>query len=374
MTFLFVWILLTQPSDRVICSLWISNSPTVETMRAACPWPLPDVDKLQMQAIDLLSGKVACGRPASELPELRCELHPLDAYRLDIVYPDFQNYICAIKVPHDGQPSTDEIASQCPQAPADYVLTFSGQEEQAPAAAGCALPGLTPVDITPDPTGLVTSYRLQYLAGRLLWYGIVKPDCDGWSGIDPSTGMATECGMDSALASVIAWQNALNDKLWEAGLTHSVPPMVMKRILLQESQLWPLAVGRDGERGMMQLTDAGADLVLRSSRDIYFTYCDRSIYPSRCATHTYDTLTDAERSALRAALLASLDTGQMLPVIAIHAFDANLFAQMLAGVYCAIPSPTWDRVIAAWNAGYSCVAGPEICLAGKKYVDKTETY
>jgi hypothetical protein len=372
---LFVWTMLTTPTDRLICSMWLSVPPTAADVRAACG-TLQSVDKLTVQAVEITTGRTVCEQPASDLPTLTCDLWPLSNYRLTVVHKKFQEHVCTLRVSHEGEPTSAEIAAQCPQAPTQYVLIFEGKQDTGPdPEPACSPPPLTtgdgPDQLPADPVGLATSDRLQYLAGRLLWYGIATPNCDGWSGVNPQNGMATECGMDSALVQVGGWQNLLDHAIWQAGAAHNVPPRRMKQILLIESQMWPLAVGTDGERGMMQLSEAGADFILRASPDLYAEFCPQAIFPSRCTEQRYDTLNQWERENVRLALLAKLTTAGSTPLTALRSANMDLFARMLAGAWCGVqstPHPDWEGVLAAWHSGFSCVAGAEICQDGQEYL------
>jgi hypothetical protein len=367
---IIMWLILSLPMDRHICSLWLSTPPTVADMRAACPWPLPNVDELVTNAIDRYNGKIVCSRPSSELPTITCDLYPLDAYRFEIVWPKFQEWICSVS---SATPPTDEqISAACPAGTlARYhsgtvLLQSSGAIAPPPEPVKtCQLPALVPGpgrDELPTLEELATFERLYYLAGRLIWTGTAHPNCNGWSGLDRS-GMANECGMDSAWPEVLEWQNRLDTAILRAGVAYNVPPRRLKALIAQESQFWPLAEAQDGEIGMIQLTANGADVALRYSPDLFSEYCQRTLFPVRCAVNTYDTLTTSERTAIQAALLADIGKDNAIP----------LYAKVLAAYYCAADQslhPGWDAALAAYHAGLSCLSGAEVCTDGKEYAQR----
>jgi hypothetical protein len=386
MTLLFFWLLLTTPADRHICSMWTSKPPTVETMRTACPWPLPDVDRLVMRAIDLYNGHNVCTRPAAELPTLNCDLYPLDAYRLEIVEPDFSQWTCTVTVPHEGYPTDDEIAADCGWEvvtglrSSTYILKYDSSRltPDDVEVAICQMPALPSgtgfLDMPPAASDLATDKPYALLAGRLIWYGLVQPDCSSWSGLDPVTLGANPCGEYAAQVQVRTWQNRYDLSIWSAGYATSVPPKLLKAVIAQESQFWPLwpkTLRRD-ETGLIQLTEDGADIVLRYSPELFAQACTVSMETARCTG--YAMLPAADQERVRAVLRNGLD-GRGSPFEAAKQAGSVMlvYAQILKAFYCYAqeikPASVlpWDAALIAFHAGGKCLQS--MCQAGTEYLD-----
>ncbi len=92
--------------------------------------------------------------------------------------------------------------------------------------------------IPEDADQLYTDEDLFFLAGQLISSRIV----DG--GICPSGGLmqngyANACGMAASLQTVINIQNLLNEPILQAWKDVGVPPVMLKQLVLIESQFWP---------------------------------------------------------------------------------------------------------------------------------------
>ncbi len=74
---------------------------------------------------------------------------------------------------------------------------------------------------------------------------------------------ADGCGMAAARQTVITWQNQFNDDIYKAAAAYHVPARMIKRIIAVESQYWPVWTNARGETGMLQISRAGADVLLR---------------------------------------------------------------------------------------------------------------
>jgi hypothetical protein len=365
MVLIFLWSLLTTPTDRLICSMWLSSPPTAADVRAACG-VMGHVEFLTMQGVEIATGRVVCEQPASSLPVLTCDLWPLSLYRLDVIWPDFQQSICVIQVSHTSKPTEEEIYNQCPQAPERYELKYEGSREPDPPAEPlCTLPDLPGgsglYDLPAVAGELLTTRQYAYLAGKLIWWGYVRPDCNGWSGLDPVSKYANECGLLSALPQVLEWQNRWDEKIYAAGKQASVPPRLIKAVIGQESQFWALARGTAGEHGMIQLTDDGADIVMRYSKTLYDVWCQAGATASRCL-RGYAMLTRDEQMWIRQAFLISLQDGP-------NSIIAS--AYVLAAYYCyageIAPAPSWDAAVIAFHSGGSCLQSN--CRSGVEYLD-----
>jgi hypothetical protein len=69
--------------------------------------------------------------------------------------------------------------------------------------------------------------------------------------------------MIAARAAVVKWQNQFDAEIFNAARMHNVPAKLLKRMMAAESQFWPFYTTADGERGVMQVTDNGLDVLMR---------------------------------------------------------------------------------------------------------------
>jgi hypothetical protein len=326
----YLWILLTIPSDRLVCELWTRAIPTQTELVQAC-----GVDALNEYRLDVTQNGIGiCSIPAASLPWVRedCNLSgDLDQYRMRIVEPKYQTALgCAnIETFTADPPSDSVIRAQCPTA-RNYVVKLWASHPYTPTAdpVPCKPP---PV---PQPATIATSKDLHLLAGKMIWYGLARSNCPNqFSGVDPITFAATACGMDGARASVITWQNSLDASILKASAEWHVPPQTLKNIIERETQYWAWT-GSQEEHGMIQITDAGAHVVLHVYEKGYYQ------------------LTEEQRASARAAWLASLDCNYCSPQQAIDKANENMgkYAQALAAYYCMYGN--WDAALTAWNVKY----------------------
>lgn len=325
---LFVWLLLTIPSDRLVCEMWTRAIPTRDELVQAC-----GTDALGAYRLDVTEdGRGICSIPAASLNWVMqdCNLEgTLDLYRLRIVKADHQESICTvITTTREIPPTPEEIKRQCPAA-AKYIIKPWGTAPADPKPDTVCKP-----PSTPQPSSIATTKDLHLLAGKLIWYGIARPNCPNkLAGVDPLTFAATACGVEGTRAQVIAWQNSLDGSILKASAEWNVPPMTLKNIIERETQYWAWT-GVDDEHGMIQITDDGAHVVLHVYEKGYYQ------------------LTPEQRQSARAAWLASLDCNYCSPQQAIEKAKENMgkYAQALAAYYCMYGN--WDAALTAWNVKY----------------------
>jgi hypothetical protein len=380
---IYIWYLLTAPSDRLICSLWVSQPPDQAALVSACG-NLDHQERMIWRGVNIQTGAIACVRPASELPALNCTLAPLSDYRIDVVWPNYQEIACSISQNDPGVPDGTSISRQCPQQAGDFtngklILVYAGSRPTDPQPAPICptkplVHGDGAYDLPSSPDSLQTSVPYALLAGQLIWYGLVKPACNGWSGLDPVTHAADACGLQSALSRVIDWQNQFDQAIFQAALKAQVPPKVLKGLIGTESQFWPFAVGELGETGLIQLSDVGADIALRYSPDLYATFCPQGIDRSDCQTpySILDPDLQAEvRSVLRASMTPSASPGQ---AVLEAESEMPTYAKVLSAYYCyageVVGEPSWDATLAIYHAGADCFANGQICQAGMDYIEQ----
>ncbi|MCX6034261.1 MAG: hypothetical protein NTV38_04695, partial [Chloroflexi bacterium] len=158
-------------------------------------------------------------------------------------------------------------------------------------------------DMPRTPFQLDTDVTLHYLAGRLIQNGIVDvSDCPTGGIVD---GAPDGCGIEHARQAMIEWQNKFDFDIWMVSKAVSIPPKILKTLILQESQFWP---GNTryflDEFGLAQINDLGADVALRWDINLYQEVCASVL--SDCGIPYYQ-LPPPLRAMVRGALLDRLN-------------------------------------------------------------------
>ena len=155
-----------------------------------------------------------------------------------------------------------------------------------------------------SPDELNTLKPYQYLAGQLISAGVVDAsDCPG-RGLR-SDGAPNTCGIERAAPQVIEWQNQYDVAIWETGRTMGIPPRLIKALIEQESQFWPGNSRRAlYEYGLGQLSQAGADVVLRWDNDLFASTCTGLIYD---CSQVYGRLPSWIQATLRGGLMRNIN-------------------------------------------------------------------
>lgn len=320
---LYIWFLLTVPQDRLVCSLWVSQPPTQAAIIQSC-----GAIDLTAYRLDVTSaGTVICSRRADAIGDVLAECalsSPLDRYRLNIVEEDFQTTICSVETEAQIEPTREQVARECPDA-REYVIRYAGTRQVVTPAPICKPPAVA------QPASIATSVDYYLLAGKLIWFGMAQANCPGgFSGVGPDTFAATPCGMNGARSAMLLWQNGLDDAILASSRTWNVPAALLKKLIADETQFWTWT-GTDGEHGLIQITDAGAAVVLHVYLSGYYRMTPRQQYEAR------------------QAWLRQLDCFNCDPRAAYdHAKRVmDLYAQSLAAYYCMYGS--WDDALRVWN-------------------------
>lgn len=356
MIILYVWALITIPMDKPICDFWISKPITMDEWYGVCPFlKRADhvMDYLRLDYINIQSGSIACYQTIKDLPDLTCHVYPLDNYKLRVVWHNSQSIACGFTIDHDGDPTTDELINNCSM---DLMKQFKTGQLLL-RYYGVKLPTIPPphvIILPPDigPLDLVninTHNDYQILANHLNWYGIQDPDN--------------------------LWQNRWDPIILKVSRQTNVPPMILKSIIGIESQYWPLWSGSQ-EVGLIQLTDRGADTVMRWNETLFNEFCPRAIFFSKCI-YGYSVLSDQDQAMVRDLFRASLVlTGSPLQAADKISGDLQIYAEILVSYYEASAeavapiAPSWDYAIAAYHSGMECIRSGDICPDGKVYLDK----
>jgi len=347
--------------------MWISQGPTQAVLASAgCVWTKEQAIQYIWRGVDYRTGQVICQRPASELPVITCDLWPLDHYLIKVYQPNYRQNYCLATLQHAGPPNWADLATQCPKSALQALqtgeaawqfITSGLAPDPDPVPIICPMPALTSDQLPPDPSGLATHNDYQLLAFQLRWY----------------------YGLDTSMD----WQNQLDPAIWRAGQDIQVPPRLLKALIAQETQFWPLndpVSPSRGETGLGQLTDDGADLVLHYSPILFEQWCHVAIDKSYCI-RGYDLISDDQRQMVRDVLRAALNvTGTPRQAMQEAQGQVETWAQVLKAYYCAAGeivraanvAPSWEYALAAYHAGPECVQGGDICPDGERYVEEVE--
>lgn len=271
---LCTWYLIIKLAESQVCQIWLSHPPSPADVSTACN---ADLSELRLEVVTYETGEPVCtlrGVDIYHAYEMCDYTDTIDQYVLRLMRPEHEVVGCSVTVEHDGDPTADEVIAAC-GLDAWYAiqaetasLVYSHKTETSPPPIVCPAPGLPPgtglYDQAYEASNLWSDKPYTWLASRLIWYGLVTTDCPGgYSGIDPLTGAADACGMRAALPSVIQWQNQFDEDIYTAAVSSRVPARLLKRVIGIESQFWPLYVGRAGEMGVMQVSENGADTLMR---------------------------------------------------------------------------------------------------------------
>lgn len=153
--------------------------------------------------------------------------------------------------------------------------------------------------------GLKTATNYYILAGMLIRNNLVNASQCPSGGLIDHTGSnmaANTCGVEVAQQQVTAWQNQFDKRIYDVSQTTQIPATLIKNFIRQESQFWPGIFTSNGEGGLGQMTNAGADTLLRWSPDLYKDLCKVSFSDASC-DKGYSHLSPAERATLQGSIM-----------------------------------------------------------------------
>ncbi|HYG33549.1 MAG TPA: hypothetical protein VEC99_02115, partial [Clostridia bacterium] len=219
-----------------------------------------------------------------------------------------------------------------------------------------------------SPEELNTKKQYQFLAAKLITAGIVKASgCPG--GGLYYEGAPNACGVEAATEAVIEWQNQFDVAIWDAARKTGIPPRLIKAIIEQETQFWPgnsrLA---NYEYGLGQLSQAGADVVLRWDNDLFADICSGLLYNCGIA---YGQMPSWLQATLRGGLLKSMNAEcatcnygidlakahESIPIFA-RTVRANCYQvnhMMRLKSLKASYEDMWRFTLLSYHSGYQCL-------------------
>lgn len=152
---------------------------------------------------------------------------------------------------------------------------------------------------------LKTDLDYALLAGRLIWHGYVDASGCPDSGL-LANGAADECGMTQAYPLVLEWQNRFNQVILRASDETRIPARLIKGVIAQESQFWPLWQDRP-EYGYGMMSEMGIDLLLNWNTQFYLDLCNEHYTSDECQLG-YSNLPLEKRRFLQGVCLLSVGT------------------------------------------------------------------
>ena len=342
---LYFFLLLSLPASPA-CVLWIDHAPIPRDYLApVCPallgWEWYDLRLLDDH------GDLLCTWPAKNgLTAPPCQPVPSNNYHIE-VWLNQPVQVCNLWVQEPAYSERDLLA-QCPNWLDEYregTLSIQGPyaiNPPAAAAAACTLPQVS------NSTTIATQSDYKFLEGRLNWWGV------GVSAWD--------------------WQNRFDESIRGAADAAGVPAALLKGMIAQESQFWPLWNGDAGEVGWMQVTWIGTETALRHDPELFARYCQHALWGSTCAG--YDLLSSAQQTAVQTELIKSLQVeGTPLQAAAMASEDLWTYAHILRAFACQAAAiyPTrdvWESAAVLYNAGTKCIVGDVVCKQGSDYLSQ----
>jgi subtilisin family serine protease len=239
------------------------------------------------------------------------------------------------------------------------------------------LPEISWLSPASAPADLATDRSLAFLAGRLIFSGLVDAGSCSDGGM-LKNGSASPCGERVARNAVILWQNQFDEAIQQSAAQNGVPPYMLKNVITQESQFWPAQKQTFYgyyEYGLGHITQMGVDTLLRWNKAFYSEFC-RTVYDQKTCRTDFAWLPAGQQAVLRGAAIQLLiaDCGECaggvsiqrsrasLPVIAASLkANYNHVEWLLRGLSRSTPnrvfegSDMWRMTLASYNAGPGCL-------------------
>ena len=208
---------------------------------------------------------------------------------------------------------------------------------------------------------LVTKHKLQLLGAKLIKNGEVDTSfCENY-GLNLD-GTPNGCGEQVTAKMVFDMQNQYDDLIFEASKRQKVPPRIVKGLIAQESQFWPVS-DTPFEYGLGMLTEGGADMLLRWNTSYFLNVC-MATYPldrEKCMGG-FSNLKEDEQIVLRGVVISKVGTDEELEVLAAAirgcVYQIN---QIVTNVTGETPSSVstyedmWKFSVANYYSGSGCL-------------------
>ena len=211
-----------------------------------------------------------------------------------------------------------------------------------------------------SPDFLYTTVDYALLAGRLIWHGYVDASGCENNGLLPN-GAANSCGQEHARDLVVEWQNRLNPVILSAAEKTFIPPRLLKGLIAQETQFWPLWSEKN-EFGYGMMTEKGIDMLLTWNQDYYLNLCQRYYTPDVCEKG-YSSLTANQKQFLQGASLLAVGTDEELVLLS-NMLQATCMQtyQMIKNITIKEPNQLfsyeslWRLSLGVYHVGVGCMS------------------
>ena len=224
-------------------------------------------------------------------------------------------------------------------SPAWYVDVLSPQWRGTPIASGAESWDIFPpvggppawLSTPADVADLQTNFPYAYLAGKLIKEGVVYAgECE--EGGLVYNGNASTCGIRVAQPAINEWQNRFDDLIMQAADDTQISAYLLKNLFARESQFWPGIFNDNGDFGLGQLTENGADTAFLWNPILYEQFCPPTLGEETCADG-YLHLSEEDRDYLRSALVYNVNASCENCLLGLDLnqadFSVNVFAHTL---------------------------------------------
>jgi len=250
-----------------------------------------------------------------------------------------------------------------------YRFDLLGEDWAAYAAPGSLLWGIFPpadlvgYKILDQPLSvkyLFTTNRYIYLASHLIQSGFVDASqCP--NGGFYSDGSANPCGENASADQLLDWQNQYDENIFEAAKKYNIPARVLKGIISQESQFWPIS-DDPYELGLGKITENGADLLMMWHLEYYLSACTPIYNEMGCAAG-FGNLNTEQQKILHRTVLDKVGTPDEIDMLAAILYaSAAQINQMVRNTIEGEPSETvdfvemWKFTIGNYYIGSGCIS------------------
>ena len=224
---------------------------------------------------------------------------------------------------------------------------------------------------------LNTQVPYVYLAANLINAGLVDVSGCPDSGVQ-SNGAATTCGLQKAAPLVIEWQNRFDEDILDTARANGLPAPLLKRIFMQESQVWPGVSPEFVHFGFGHVTNVGLDPLLIFNPAFFTNTCQAVFTADTCAAG-YLGLSPGLRTLLRdyiltqyvdaectgcpggidvAKAVSSIDVFAKLLIANCQQVDQIIYSESGASAgSLSTYEDLWKMTLANYNTGPGCVQG-----------------
>lgn len=225
--------------------------------------------------------------------------------------------------------------------------------------AGQELPEV--LEKLPTSDYLVTKHKFQLLGAKLILNGKVDTSACQNFGLNLD-GTPNGCGETAAAKLVFDYQNKYDQQIFDAAKKQKVPPRIVKGLIAQESQFWPIS-DVPYEYGLGMMTESGADMLLRWNSSYFLNLCMKT-FPmdtGKCVGG-FSSLSEEDQIVLRGVVISKIGTDEEIEVISAairgSVYQVNQIISNASGQAVSTVSSyedLWKFTVANYYSGSGCV-------------------